>query len=427
MARKRVKTSTSANLKKQIAELTIQVEGLQKELDKKNSKASKQHRSPLFRWKTLIVGLCVAVAAVILLLGNIFFWAGNTMVNTNKYVATVGPLIEKPQIQSAIAEYTTVQIFKTTNVQQFVQQAIPPRAEFLVPQLTTQLQSYTQKSLTKILGSSAVHQYWYRSLARRHQALLKFSKSYTGNGTIDVSDIYSRLSMNLAQTKLSFLAGKQLPPKVGSIQVATVGWLPVAHKFVTNIGWYKAVVALAFVGFSALAIWLSKRRRRTVIQLSVLYAIVMGVTLIATSVAGHITASHFSSNYQSAIQVAYNTILASFVIQTFGLLVLSVLILLVAWISGPYKSAVFVQKNVTNLLGGHLHELIFRNKAIPFTNWVRNYASTLQWLSVALGFIVAFTVGLSLGSIIWSALLALFLVLVVEVLGGKQPKKRASM
>ena len=253
-------------------------------------------------------------------------------------------------MQAAIAQYTTEQVFKSIDVQSYVQAALPPRADFLAPQLTNQLKTQAQSTLQTILASSSFQQYWYNSLAKSHQALITTGKAYQGNGTITVGNVFNHLSQQLAGTKLSFLSRVSLPPKVGSIKVATVGWLPLLHKLSTRINFYKAVIGFLFLGFVALAIGLARRRRRIIIRMSVIFAAAMLLTLISVKIAGGLIANHANPTYQSAVQAAYNTVLHGFVNQTVVLMIIAVLIVIVGWLSGPYKIAVIIRRKTSALV-----------------------------------------------------------------------------
>src|SRR5689334_4629672 len=100
-----------------------------RELEKELKRQEKSH-APNSVWRKLAIALCITAAAVILVVGNVFFWAGNTIINTDRYVETVQPLLQDKEIQLAIADYTTTQLFKQVDVNQVVQNALPEKAQF---------------------------------------------------------------------------------------------------------------------------------------------------------------------------------------------------------------------------------------------------------------------------------------------------------
>ncbi len=333
MANNKASTKETVLLKQEIANLKIKNAKLE-EVSKKSNKTTK----PVKRHgRKILIGVFAALATLLLVFGNIFFWTGRTLVDTNRYVSTVGPLIKQPPIQSAIAQYTTDQVFNNFDVQGYIKSILPPKAGILAPELTSQVKNYTQTTIKSLLNNSKVQSFWYSSLTKRHTALISFSKSYTGNGTIDVSDIYGQLSKRLSTTQLSFLANKQLPDKVGSIKITTVGWLPAFHKLVTNIDLYQFITTSLFIITSGLAIFLSSRRLRMVVKLGLVYAFFMLITVLAVKIMRGVFVSNIHQTYQAAAQAAYDTILKSFVSQTYSILIISLLVSLAAGITDKFN------------------------------------------------------------------------------------------
>jgi hypothetical protein len=410
----RSSSKTKAELEAEVAELRAELKAL--------SKQNKRTLPRQFPWRSLGVWVCTTLAVALLVLGNILFWAGNTIVNTDRYVKTVGPVIEQPAVQSAVADYTTNAIFNTVDVQSYVQSALPERAEFLAPQLTNQLKSQTDSRLQSLLANPKVQDLWYSSLQTRHEALIDFSKSYEGNGEIVVSDIYSQLSKRLSDSPLSFLAGKQLPDSVGSIKVATAGWLPVLHNLANNMGLYQTLATIFFLIFASLAVVLARRPRRSVIRLTALFAIFLFITLIATRIGKTVVMAQIDPTYKEAAGVAYSTVLHSFVLQTVSLLIFSMLVMLVAWISGPYRSAHLVKDRIIDLLSGRLHETFFGTKENGFTTWLGAHKRVVQWLVVAIVFLLVLLATLTPKLLIGSAIGLVILILIIEVLAAPQAK-----
>lgn len=417
MAQRQSGHTNTAALKQEIADLHAEVASLKIQLSSASS-PPKSHAVRHLSWQSFAAWLCLIIASALLIVGNIFFWSGNTIVDTNRYVATVGPLIQKPQIQSAIAQYTTTQIFNNTNVSAFVQQTLPPRAGFLAAPLTSQLKNYTQSTIKSLLANKQVQQYWYSSLAKRHNAIINFSKTYQGNGTIAVSDIYSQLSKRLETTKLSFLANKQLPAKIGSMKVATVGWLPALHKLANNIGLYQTAVTTLFIVFCVLAGWLASNRRRMVIRMGIMFAVFMLLTLLSIRIGRAILVARFQPAYQPAVQVAFDTVFSALRTQTITILLIGILLALIAWISGPYRSALAFKRRFSELFAGRLHQSIFGNHENSFTLWLGKHKRYAQWISVIVIAVIMLLVMLSPRLIIGYTVLMLLCIAAIELLAA---------
>lgn len=352
-------------------------------------------------------------------MGNIFFWAGNTVAKTDRYVETVTPLIEDATIQTAVATYATQQIYSNIDVEPYITEVLPPRAAFLAPTLSSQLESQTKSILNKMVASPKFKQVWINSQAKAHERFVKVATNYTGDGTINLNDMYQYLSGELKSTPLSFLAGKQLPKNVGNIQVANVKWLPFAHKLVTKIDTWRILAISLLVITTAGAVLISQRRRRTTITLGLMYAGIMFLTLVSIRIGREITAVQAASQYQEAVSHAYQIIAHQLVIQTFVIMLGGLLVAAIAWISGPSRSAQAITSRVNTLLAGHAHKALF-SKENSTTLWMGAHKRVLQWGYVAiLAAIMLFSRLTPLSLVLFAALMLLG-VLVVELFAAPQ-------
>ena len=410
--------TNQANKKDSVAAENARLRAENQELKKELSAATKPANSRLHhRWKGIVIFLCAALAAALLIVGNIFFWAGNTLVDTNKFVSTTGPVISQPSVQSAVAEYTTNQLFMNYDVQGLVQQVLPPKADFLAPQITSQLKTHTQGVVQKVVASPKFQQAWLSTLRKAHDRLINFAKTYQGSGDINLGDIFTQITNNLQGTKLSFLVGKQLPSKYSSIHIATVAWLPALHKLSVHIGLYQSLTTGLFIVLSAVTVWLSKNRRRMVLSLAIGFGLAMIVTLISIRVAKAITVSRVNPDYQQAVRDTMNIIFKPLVIQTYSVLLAAGLTALVAWVSGPYRSAKAMRNRTEALFAGKLHQTLFASEN-RLTKFFGNHKRVIQWTIVALTALVLLAIQLTPLAILLSAIVMLILVLITEVLAA---------
>ncbi len=382
----------------------------------------KPKKSP---WRGLVISLCVILATIVLVAGNVLFWAGSTLTNTDRYVATVKPLLADTAVQGAIANYTTTQIFNQVDVQSAVTSVLPPRADFLAPQLTTQLQGATEKVLQKRLASDKFQATWVNANRQAHQKLLKTIKSSkTTDGVINLQDVYNRLSQALSGTKLSFLAGKTLPKNAGSITVINAPWVPKARAIVNNINWLKPLSLALLALFAAVVIWLTRNRRRMVIILASVFATSAALTLIAMQILQDKVAAHAQPAYQAAAGNAAHIILQPLAHQTVAILAFSLLVIIIAWLTGPYRWASCTVSATRQYLTTPLHKLIFKREN-GFTRWVAANGQILEWIIVAVLGFTMLLVRLSLGLVAIYGVAVLLLILIIETLTAPHsPAKR---
>ncbi len=410
--------------KESIKELEHEKEELEAENERLKAKLTQEPKKPTASfWRGLAIALCAALLVATLIIGNVAFWAGNTIVNTNKYIYTVRPILRDTAVQQALADYTTTQLFKQVNVQQTVQNALPPRAAFLAPQLTSQLHGATDKTLQTVLASPRFQTVWVNTNRTAHDKLINGIKHSKGDGVVNLQAVYDSLSQNLKDTKLSFLAGKSLPQNIGSITVVNAPWVPKARFVVNSVSWLKPVSLLLIAVFSATAIWLARRRRTVVIVLAGLASLSMIATLIAIQIVRHAFALQAPPVYQTAANHAAGIILHPLMVQTIAILCVAIIIKITAWVTGPYKLATATRRLVDRWLTAPLHRLIFRGRENSATKWLGSRKAIYEWCIVAIIALNRLLTEISPKMVIASALAILVLVLTVETIAAPHSKR----
>ena len=370
--------------------------------------------------RTIVIGLLVTLSAILLTAGNIFFWTGNTVVKQDRFVAATSPIVKDPVVQKTAASYTTNKIFEQVDVQSYVQQVLPPKADFLAPQLTNQLKNYTQTTLQKIYASPKFQDRWNKTMARQHERLITFAANYKGDDTISVNDIYNQAVSNLQDTKLAFLSDKKLPAHIGEITVVSAPWLPKFHNLVTHIDQWRLYTALLVVVFLALAIWLSRNRHRTVYWFSSVTVLLMLVTLLVLHTARDRILGTVDPQYQAGVQHIIQTVFHSLVLQTVTILAAAVVVGLVSWVSGSNRGAVAVRRQVGLIFGGKLHQSVFGESSNKFSDWVLKNKRLLEWLAVAILAAVMLLVRLTIKSLVIYLIILVLLVLSIEFIAGQK-------
>lgn len=386
---------------------------------KKNQKQKSRIR--VLRSVGVIFFLSLAVA--LLIAGNLLFWAGNTVVKNDRYAQTVSPVIKNTEVQKAVATYTTQKIYSNFDAQQFITQVLPPRADFLAPTLAEKLQQNTDEILMKVLSNPKFQDAWNQANINAHDRFINTVSKYGGDGIIDISEAYQQLSSQLKNTKLAFLADKPLPSKVGTIKIASGTELSALHRIIHHIDLWRILALVLFLLSSLAAIFLSKRRRRTVVKLGLFMSLGMLFTLIGLRVTREIVASKVNPSYSEATRQTIQIILHPLVIQTVTILLLALLVAFVAWISGSSRKARALKSKTSDLFSGKLHEAIFDKGENKFSIWLAKNKRVVQWLILVAVALVDLLIRLTPLTLITSALIVLVLIVVVEVLATPDNEK----
>lgn len=410
----------------QLQKLQAEIQRLQADNQKLRHELSATRQSNpkkrKFTWKLVGSSVCVVAAAVLLAVANVLFWAGNTIVKTDDYVNATAPIIKDREVQSAIADYTTAQLFQNIDVTQIAQDALPPRADFLAPSIAAQLQTYTASTLTSILANQQFQQRWNTAQEHIHDRFITIINNAGSDGTIDIGEIYSQASQNLKGTKLAFLADKSLPPSISTIQVVSGDWIAPLRSLIQNIDIWRTAALLLFIALAVAGVWLSRNRRRTVVVLSAISVVFFFLTLVASRIVREIAAGKVDAQYADAARNAYSLFVQGLVTQTYTAMAIMVIVMIVAWMSGNSPSSQTFKEKLTQLFSGRIHAALFGNRENGFTLWVGSHKLLLQWLAIIAIACVVLFVRITPGVVTAQVISIVITVLIIEVMAARPQK-----
>jgi hypothetical protein len=397
---------------------------LKKELAQKTTEANSKTGAFGKTWRAIAIVILAGLAGGLLLICNTLFWGAHTVVDSEQYGKVTSSLIKDPEIQQAVSIYTTNRIFENNDVEGTIASVLPPKADFLAPTLTTRLKSFTQATISKVLGNEKFQDTWSKVNVKAHDDLLKLANSPQGqDGVINLNEIYQQLSASLVDTKLSFLANKQLPAKVGEITVLKSDKLKTLHLVSSNINTFKYVSLGLILAFGAGAVWLSRNRRKMVMVFSAMFAILMLVTLVGLRIVTAIVVSKVLPDYQAAVRNAAGIIFNPLVIQSVSILFLSLVVLIGTFLSGPSKAATSVRDRIQLLFQGKAHKALFA-KENRITLWVGKTKRALRVFGLLLLTVLMLRVQLTPARILVFAGLALVILALIELLASDSKAKR---
>lgn len=215
------KSKITSSAKSETAALRKQVAALNRKLEKYQQKDAKRKKTRLrtaSKWTLLGLASLVFVTAVLV------FYAALSLINTNRFMNLAGPLSEQKSVQRIVARRTTKALYDQINLEQLTADALPPRISFLAPTVSRQIRQQSDNQAEQLLASDKFQTIWRNSMRSAHERLIDGLANYRGDGTIDLQDVYTNLSSNISNDKLSFLSKIKLPPKYGQIVIVQSFW-----------------------------------------------------------------------------------------------------------------------------------------------------------------------------------------------------------
>jgi ABC-type multidrug transport system fused ATPase/permease subunit len=386
---------------------------------------------------TVLAVLCFALAVPAA-------WAKRTLLDTDRYVATVAPLAQDPAVQEYLARTVTQQVFAALEVETRladVLQERDPRLAFLAGPISTGVESFVQDQLRAIFSSEAFAGAWEQANRFVHSQLLVVlegsSESFGGqavqvqNGAIVlnllplvnqglqamtglVTDLVGH-AITLPQisaeeipseaiTRLESALGINLPDQFGTVTVYNTNDLEAVQKAVDLASRLIVLMVILFLVFAALALWVSPRKRRTVLQLAMAAAVVLVVERRFAIAEGNTIVGGAKVENQAAARAVVDQVLGSLLRYTGWLLLVAVLTVLVALLTGPYPWAVGFRRFVANL-GRAIGGAVGDRQTAGAVVWISAYRDALMLAGAFVGVIVLFLADVSVAAFFVLALL----------------------
>ena len=422
------------DLQGEVARLRAERDRLQAEVDQEH--AVKRHRV-----RKIVAAVLVALTIVLTFVTVPAAWARRTALNTDHYVALVGPLAHDPAVQGYLATQITNQVMEAINVPQIVSNVLPEKAAILAGPLSNAVEGFVHDKVLALLQTDTFAQLWADANRFVHEQVLAVLDGQ-GN-TISVRDgvvllnllplvnaalksiqtAASGLVSNLplpdisvsepspeAIAKLESALGIDLPDDFGAIPVYNSNDLKSLQVGVRKFERLVYLVIALIVIFFALALVVSVRRRRTLLQLTVGMALAtVLVRRLAIAGTNHIVDGAKPEN-QGVVRAVADDLVSSLKSYTAWILWIALIVLIVALVTGPYPWARSLRANVAKapsaLAAGGA-----RLKTVPWLNWVTAHRDLVMGAIGAVGIVLLLFASLS----VWAALIVLIVVAALEL------------
>ncbi|MDQ5840139.1 MAG: hypothetical protein M3537_03095 [Chloroflexota bacterium] len=363
-----------------VQRLQQEVAALHAQLD---TRGRRQRR--ITRLRQIVAAFLVVIAALGVTASVIGVWGARTALDTDRWVATVTPLDQDPAVRAAVSATLTDQIFGTLNVQQRVQEALPPRAAFLATPLTGQVRTYVQDSVNKVIASPQFAQLWVEMNRVAHKqvvAILEGDSTVVRSSgdtvtlnllpvvnevlrlleqqvptlfgrTVDLPTITNGQIPAGLQTRIESALGVTLPANFAEIPIYRGDELSMAQQAVVQVKRSLGLLVLGSVLSLALAFLISPNRRRTTLQLGVWLAVsVVALTGLLRAIRAQLVEQVSAGQLRDGVDAAVQVVFAPLRERGTQLLWLGVLIALVAYLVGPGRAPVALRHGVAQ--GAHL-------------------------------------------------------------------------
>lgn len=320
--------------------LKAEVAVLQRQLA--DSKSEKQ--APRHTGRKVAVALLILLGCILLAVANLAFWVRGTALNTNRWVAAVGPLSQNPVIADAVSDVVVQQLSATVDLQGAAREILPPEFSGFSGPLARVLGDLVADAVSTIVQSDEFNEVWRAVNRTTHRILVQILRGegsllYVRDGqvTVDLGDMFGFVQGTLGLADMD-LFGDADAGKFVLLGNESLAALQRAVALLDTVG-----LALPLLAIATLVIaWLvSLWRRNTLLWIGVGVALTMALSLVLYILAQPVALASVLDPYFRAIAgEIWKTVVRGLYIQSVVLLVVGVFVALGAWLAGSHPRAV---------------------------------------------------------------------------------------
>ena len=423
-------------------EVAAEIERLRAERDILRDEVADLRRQKRSRgWmRQTAAALLVALACVVLVASVVGLWARRNFLDTERFVDRAGPLIEEPAVQSALSARLSEQVMALVDPEALFEEVLPERGQILAVPLANAVEGFVGDQVESFIASDAFERLWVGALEVAHERAVNLLRGESETVTtedgqvtlnlipvvnavleritartpeilgrqVDIPDVTVEEIPEAAITRIEDALGVDLPEDFGQFTVYDDGTLAAVQDGIALFDRLVVVLLPLGVALAALALWLSHRRRRTLLQLAV--GLALGMVLIRRvgfRVQDEIALLPPRPAGQESASLAADAFLKP--LSTFGGWVLAgaIVVVVLAVLTGDYPWAVSLRRRAATLW----------RQAVAATGERAHDDATVAWVSghrdplLAAGGLVALV-------ILWVADLSWFGLLLVLALAA---------
>jgi hypothetical protein len=394
----------------------------------------------LGRTRRIAAAVLVVVTSIVVTVAVAGVWGRRNALNTDRWVETVGPVGEDPAVQQALGRWTTAEIMGLIDPEEYFESVLPERGQALAAPLAGALQGFVGDEVNAFFASDTFERLWVEVNRRAHDRVVAVLEGDTGNLQIDGDEVQLNLVPVINQVlariaeaspeifgrtvqlptvtvddvpeaaidRLEAALGREIPDDFGQFSVFDAQRLEEVQDAVSLFERLVVAAVAAAVLLLVLALWVSPRRRRTLLQLMV--GIALGVVLlrrVGLRLEDEVVDLARPEN-QDAVKVVIGAFISSLLDATAWILAIAAVVFVVALLTGPYRWVVALRRQaayVARVVGGAVSAAVTRSRDERTAAWVGTHRDALQ----VGGAVVAILV-LLLADLSWLGLVVLGLV-----------------
>ena len=331
-------------------------------------------------WRRRLAVILIVVGAVLSPLAVDALWIKRTMLETDQFVAQLGPLADDPEIQALVSERIADQLTQAADLETRLTDALPAELQFLDGTLATAGDQLITEATSRVIASDQFATLWRQALTLAHQEVVNVLTGDTrvvdvqnGAVTLDLSDLRDSVRDRISDTGLArFLpAASDQPLEITLYQSDALASAQNFVKLLEVLGFVLPMLVLVLLGA---AIALALDRRQAVFRVGLGLTIAMVVHLIALLVGRSFYLDSIIPTLPEAAAASIYDLLVTFPrVGTRAVLLAGILLMIGAAVFGPTQLAARTRAVVAAGIGRAGGTVAKAEPAGPVTSFVAKY------------------------------------------------------
>jgi hypothetical protein len=408
-----------------------EVSRLQAEVDGLRAELAAAPRKRAVRTRGVVAVALVVVTSILVTVSVTAVWARRNALNTDRYVETIGPVAEDVRVQRALGRYITDQAMSAIDPQELLRDALPERAQALAGPITSAVRGFVNDRVDAFLATDTFSRLWVEVNRRAHGRVVDVlngdlppSLQVQGNDVVlNVVPIVNQVLARIGEAspeifgrtvdlptvsvdevpeeavqKIESALGRDLPENFGQFTVFDASKLQQVQDTVTLFNRLVVAAVILAVVLFALTLWVSPRRRRTLLQLMV--GIALGIVLIrrlGLRLEDDVV-NYVKPENRDAVKVIVGAFVSSLLDATAWILAGAAVIAAIALLTGPYGWAKALRRGTVSGTRAGVNaarSVLNREAEDPVVAWVAAHREILQAGGIVVGILALLIFDLS--------------------------------
>ncbi len=276
------------------------------------------------RARSIAAIICVVLAGLLTTPAAVAYWGQRTLNDSQRYVDTVGPLVDSPEVQDAIATRVTDAIEQQVDIEATLNEVFAgvitdrPRLQLLVGPLSASINGLIDREVRAFVASDEFAELWTRVNTRAQQALQRVLRG-EGSGAVslqgdqvvlDVDEVIAQVKDRLVARGLTIVEKVPIPQtdrQIVLMDAPQLRQMRTIYAFGNPLArWLLPIVGVLYL----IAFVLARRRPRTTVAIGALLAANALLVALALSIGRQLFVDQLAGTaFAEASRVFYDPLL----------------------------------------------------------------------------------------------------------------------